>query len=139
MLAVGYASAPWLSSITSRTGSAIAAPPMPLKNARRGSLNAMSLLLHAEAEAVARHEVDHQLVEGVLVALEVLPERGDGLVVLHRFAPPHREAIELGHDARLEVAARDELVGEARRSVEGAERRELAVAGDDARRLPVVG
>src|SRR5262245_14473829 len=80
------------SNMISSAGRAMATPPMPRRSARRPRMSfAMVLLRLPEAEGVARRQIDHELIEVVIVRPELRPEVVEDGVVADRLAPPDRE------------------------------------------------
>src|SRR5712671_3420109 len=106
--------------MTSRAGSPTATPKAPLSMVLRFSLKdaIASSFLGAVDEGGAGNRIQHQFLERPVLLLKERRQNVERRLVGVEFATAHRVAIELFHDARLEVARADEQIGETGRAVE---------------------
>src|SRR5688572_23016424 len=93
---------PLSSSMISSTGRAMATPPAPRRNVRRFIVRAMSVLLPAVEERVVGDERQDELVERIAVLAEGRLQVVEVAHVLVARVVPHREAIDLRDEARVE-------------------------------------
>src|SRR5687768_6155232 len=128
----------------SSSGRPTATPPRPVRNTRRFSLKDAIfvcpplLFLLPIAERFGRDDIEEERVERVAAAREALLDIPQDGQVLRPLAAPHREAIHLLDEARLELARRDEELAQLGRAIERAHAVERAVAADGARGVALV-
>src|SRR5262245_53038848 len=77
------------------------------------------------AERVVRNEVEQQVVEAEIGRSLGRQHFDESVVGFVDLLPPHREAIELGHDAAIEIAIREQEIFEAGRTLEWTDAVEL--------------